>query len=471
MNKEVDNVNYENGILRQQLTNERKKQESLVLQCDEKIKYLKTEVDEMKRKHERLIKKNEKHQMKINEENKETIQKLKTKEAEIETANNVLIEVENKIFTYEEQIERHKKNLTKSESENRKLKDTNRNLEEKVILCQKDLSKEKTLFVELKRITDQQISELEAKSNKYLLQAEGQEVKIAELETTLRKQKEQIKTFKSDIDTKAELITKNSTLEKINKNLQGVLRFKDAKINHLQDENKNLKEQNERNVEKHLLPHELEYWETRVSSLEENLKVLTISLDTKISENQIVNAQIDTLRKENGHLQQLISLNENKTVPNSINSQPKVNTCNDLQQMVLETSLLGVTELENENDMLHNKIKEMQRDFMSSKGTLYDPTSDQKESSDNIREDPDTMSESGITKVSDIEGSVASSLIGDTDESLLAGGRLKRSSYSSFVDEFVQQEVEREQALLLRLQSRVRDFDTNCKHIIKYELT
>ena len=471
MNKEVDNVNYENGILRQQLTNERKKQESLVLQCDEKIKYLKTEVDEMKKKHERLIKKNEKHQMKINEENKETIQKLKTKEAEIETANNVLIEVENKIFTYEEQIERHKKNLTKSESENRKLKDTNRNLEEKVILCQKDLSKEKTLFVELKRITDQQISELEAKSNKYLLQAEGQEVKIAELETTLRKQKEQIKTFKSDIDTKAELITKNSTLEKINKNLQGVLKFKDAKINHLQDENKNLKEQNERNVEKHLLPHELEYWETRVSSLEENLKVLTISLDTKISENQFVNAQIDTLRKENGHLQQLISLNENKTVPNSINSQPKVNTCNDLQQMVLETSLLGVTELENENDMLHNKIKEMQRDFMSSKGTLYDPTSDQKESSDNIREDPDTMSESGITKVSDIEGSVASSLIGNTDESLLAGGRLKRSSYSSFVDEFVQQEVEREQALLLRLQSRVRDFDTNCKHIIKYELT
>ena len=471
MNKEVDNVNYENGILRQQLTNERKKQESLVLQCDEKIKHLKTEVDEMKRRHERLIKKNEKHQMKINEENKETIQKLKTKEAEIETANNVLIEVENKIFTYEEQIERHKKNLTKSESENRKLKDTNRNLEEKVILCQKDLSKEKTLFVELKRITDQQISELEASSNKYLLQAEGQEVKIAELETTLRKQKEQIKTFKSDIDTKAELITKNSTLEKINKNLQGVLRFKDAKINHLQDENKNLKEQNERNVEKHLLPHELEYWETRVSSLEENLKVLTISLDTKISENQIVNAQIDTLRKENGHLQQLISLNENKTVPNSINSQPKVNTCNDLQQMVLETSLLGVTELENENDMLHNKIKEMQRDFMSSKGTLYDPTSDQKESSDNIREDPDTMSESGITKVSDIEGLVASSLIGDTDESLLAGGRLKRSSYSSFVDEFVQQEVEREQALLLRLQSRVRDFDTNCKHIIKYELT
>ena len=471
MNKEVDNVNYENGILRQQLTNERKKQESLVLQCDEKIKHLKTEVDEMKRKHERLIKKNEKHQMKINEENKETIQKLKTKEAEIETANNVLIEVENKIFTYEEQIERHKKNLTKSESENRKLKDTNKNLEEKVILCQKDLSKEKTLFVELKRITDQQISELEAKSNKYLLQAEGQEVKIAELETTLRKQKEQIKTFKSDIDTKAELITKNSTLEKINKNLQGVLRFKDAKINHLQDENKNLKEQNERNVEKHLLPHELEYWETRVSSLEENLKVLTISLDTKISENQIVNAQIDTLRKENGHLQQLISLNENKTVPNSINSQPKVNTCNDLQQMVLETSLLGVTELENQNDMLHNKIKEMQRDFMSSKGTLYDPTSDQKEPSDNIREDPDTMSESGITKVSDIEGSVASSLIGDTDESLLAGGRLKRSSYSSFVDEFVQQEVEREQALLLRLQSRVRDFDTNYKHIIKYELT
>ena len=471
MNKEVDNVNYENGILRQQLTNERKKQESLVLQCDEKIKYLKTEVDEMKKKHERLIKKNEKHQMKINEENKETIQKLKTKEAEVETANNVLIEVENKIFTCEEQIERHKKNLTKSESENRKLKDTNRNLEEKVILCQKDLSKEKTLFVELKRITDQQISELEAKSNKYLLQAEGQEVKIAELETTLRKQKEQIKTFKSDIDTKAELITKNSTLEKINKNLQGVLRFKDAKINHLQDENKNLKEQNERNAEKHLLPHELEYWETRVSSLEENLKVLTINLDTKISENQIVNAQIDTLRKENGHLQQLISLNENKTVPNSINSQPKVNTCNDLQQMVLETSLLGVTELENENDMLHNKIKEMQRDFMSSKGTLYDPTSDQKEPSDNIREDPDTMSESGITKVSDIEGSVASSLIGDTDESLLAGGRLKRSSYSSFVDEFVQQEVEREQALLLRLQSRVRDFDTNCKHIIKYELT
>ena len=471
MNKEVDNVNYENGILRQQLTNERNKQESLVLQCDEKIKYLKTEVDEMKKEHERLIKKNEKHQMKINEENKETIQKLKTKEAEVETANNVLIEVENKIFTYEEQIERHKKNLTKSESENRKLKDTNKNLEEKVILCQKDLSKEKTLFVELKRITDQQISELEAKSNKYLLQAEGQEVKIAELETTLRKQKEQIKTFKSDIDTKAELITKNSTLEKINKNLQGVLRFKDAKINHLQDENKNLKEQNERNVEKHLLPHELEYWETRVSSLEENLKVLTISLDTKISENQIVNAQIDTLRKENGHLQQLISLNENKTVPNSINSQPKVNTCNDLQQMVLETSLLGVTELENENDMLHNKIKEMQRDFMSSKGTLYDPTSDQKEPSDNIREDPDTMSESGITKVSDIEGSVASSLIGDTDESLLAGGRLKRSSYSSFVDEFVQQEVEREQALLLRLQSRVRDFDTNCKHIIKYELT
>lgn len=471
MNKEVDNVNYENGILRQQLTNERKKQESLVLQCDEKMKYLKTEVDEMKKKHERLIKKNEKHQMKINEENKETIQKLKTKEAEVETANNVLIEVENKIFTYEEQIERHKKNLTKSESENRKLKDTNRNLEEKVILCQKDLSKEKTLFVELKRITDQQISELEAKSNKYLLQAEGQEVKIAELETTLRKQKEQIKTFKSDIDTKAELITKNSTLEKINKNLQGVLRFKDAKINHLQDENKNLKEQNERNAEKHLLPHELEYWETRVSSLEENLKVLTINLDTKISENQIVNAQIDTLRKENGHLQQLISLNENKTVPNSINAQPKVNTCNDLQQMVLETSLLGVTELENENDMLHNKIKEMQRDFMSSKGTLYDPTSDQKEPSDNIREDPDTMSESGITKVSDIEGSVASSLIGDTDESLLAGGRLKRSSYSSFVDEFVQQEVEREQALLLRLQSRVRDFDTNCKHIIKYELT
>lgn len=471
MNKEVDNVNYENGILRQQLTNERKKQESLVLQCDEKIKYLKTEVDEMKKKHERLIKKNEKHQMKINEENKETIQKLKTKEAEIETANNVLIEVENKIFTYEEEIERHKKNLTKSESENRKLKDTNRNLEEKVILCQKDLSKEKTLFVELKRITDQQISELEAKSNKYLLQAEGQEVKIAELETTLRKQKEQIKTFKSDIDTKAELITKNSTLEKINKNLQGVLRFKDAKINHLQDENKNLKEQNERNAEKQLLPHELEYWETRVSSLEENLKVLTINLDTKISENQIVNAQIDTLRKENGHLQQLISLNENKTVPNSINSQPKVNTCNDLQQMVLETSLLGVTELENENDMLHNKIKEMQRDFMSSKGTLYDPTSDQKEPSDNIREDPDTMSESGITKVSNIEGSVASSVIGDTDESLLAGGRLRRSSYSSFVDEFVQQEVEREQALLLRLQSRVRDFDTNCKHIIKYELT
>ena len=471
MNKEVDNVNYENGILRQQLTNERKKQESLVLQCDEKIKYLKTEVDEMKRKHERLIKKNEKHQMKVNEENKETIQKLKTKEAEIETANNVLIEVENKIFTYEEQIERHKKNLTKSESENRKLKDTNRNLEEKVILCQKDLSKEKTLFVELKRITDQQISELEAKSNKYLLQAEGQEVKIAELETTLRKQKEQIKTFKSDIDTKAELITKNSTLEKINKNLQGVLRFKDAKINHLQDENKNLKEQNERNAEKQLLPHELEYWETRVSSLEENLKVLTISLDTKISENQIVNAQIDTLRKENGHLQQLISLNENKTVPNSINAQRKVNTCNDLQQMVLETSLLGVTELENENDMLHNKIKEMQRDFMSSKGTLYDPTSDQKEPSDNIREDPDTMSESGITKVSNIEGSVASSVIGDTDESLLAGGRLRRSSYSSFVDEFVQQEVEREQALLLRLQSRVRDFDTNCKHIIKYELT
>ena len=471
MNKEVDNVNYENGILRQQLTNERKKQESLVLQCDEKMKYLKTEVDEMKKKHERLIKKNEKHQMKINEENKETIQKLKTKEAEVETVNNVLIEVENKIFTYEEQIERHKKNLTKSESENRKLKDTNRNLEEKVILCQKDLSKEKTLFVELKRITDQQISELEAKSNKYLLQAEGQEVKIAELETTLRKQKEQIKTFKSDIDTKAELITKNSTLEKINKNLQGVLRFKDAKINHLQDENKNLKEQNERNAEKHLLPHELEYWETRVSSLEENLKVLTINLDTKISENQIVNAQIDTLRKENGHLQQLISLNENKTVPNSINAQPKVNTCNDLQQMILETSLLGVTELENENDMLHNKIKEMQRDFMSSKGTLYDPTSDQKEPSDNIREDPDTMSESGITKVSDIEGSVASSLIGDTDESLLAGGRLERSSYSSFVDEFVQQEVEREQALLLRLQSRVRDFDTNCKHIIKYELT
>ena len=471
MNKEVDNLNYENGILRQQLTNERKKQESLVLQCDEKIKYLKTEVDEMKKKHERLIKKNEKHQMKINEENKETIQKLKTKEAEVETANNVLIEVENKIFTYEEQIERHKKNLTKSESENRKLKDTNRNLEEKVILCQKDLSKEKTLFVELKRIADQQISELEAKSNKYLLQAEGQEVKIAELETTLRKQKEQIKTFKSDIDTKAELITKNSTLEKINKNLQGVLRFKDAKINHLQDENKNLKEQNERNAEKHLLPHELEYWETRVSSLEENLKVLTINLDTKISENQIVNAQIDTLRKENGHLQQLISLNENKTVSNSINAQPKVSTCNDLQQMVLETSLLGVTELENENDMLHNKIKEMQRDFMSSKGTLYDPTSDQKEPSDNIREDPDTMSESGITKVSDIEGSVASSLIGDTDESLLAGGRLKRSSYSSFVDEFVQQEVEREQALLLRLQSRVRDFDTNCKHIIKYELT
>ena len=471
MNKEVDNVNYENGILRQQLTNERKKQESLVLQCDEKIKYLKTEVDEMKKKHERLIKKNEKHQMKINEENKETIQKLKTKEAEIETANNVLIEVENKIFTYEEEIERHKKNLTKSESENRKLKDTNRNLEEKVILCQKDLSKEKTLFVELKRITDQQISELEAKSNKYLLQAEGQEVKIAELETTLRKQKEQIKTFKSDIDTKAELITKNSTLEKINKNLQGVLRFKDAKINHLQDENKNLKEQNERNAEKQLLPHELEYWETRVSSLEENLKVLTINLDTKISENQIVNAQIDTLRKENGHLQQLISLNENKTVPNSINAQRKVNTCNDLQQMVLETSLLGVTELENENDMLHNKIKEMQRDFMSSKGTLYDPTSDQKEPSDNIREDPDTMSESGITKVSNIEGSVASSVIGDTDESLLAGGRLRRSSYSSFVDEFVQQEVEREQALLLRLQSRVRDFDTNCKHIIKYELT
>lgn len=471
MNKEVDNVSYENGILRQQLTNERKKQESLVLQCDEKMKYLKTEVDEMKKKHERLIKKNEKHQMKINEENKETIQKLKTKEAEVETVNNVLIEVENKIFTYEEQIERHKKNLTKSESENRKLKDTNRNLEEKVILCQKDLSKEKTLFVELKRITDQQISELEAKSNKYLLQAEGQEVKIAELETTLRKQKEQIKTFKSDIDTKAELITKNSTLEKINKNLQGVLKFKDAKINHLQDENKNLKEQNERNAEKHLLPHELEYWETRVSSLEENLKVLTINLDTKISENQIVNAQIDTLRKENGHLQQLISLNENKTVPNSINAQPKVNTCNDLQQMVLETSLLGVTELENENDMLHNKIKEMQRDFMSSKGTLYDPTSDQKEPSDNIREDPDTMSESGITKVSDIEGSVASSLIGDTDELLLAGGRLERFSYSSFVDEFVQQEVEREQALLLRLQSRVRDFDTNCKHIIKYELT
>ena len=464
MNKEVDNVNYENGILRQQLTNERKKQESLVVKCDEKIKYLKTEVDEMKKKHERLIKKNEKHQMKMNEENKETIQKLKTKEAEVETLNNVLIEVENKIYTYEEQIERYKKNLTKSESENRKLKDTNRNLEEQVVLCQKDLSKEKTLFVELKRKTDQQISELEAKSNKYLLQAEGQEVKIGELETTLHQQKEKIKTFKSDLDTKAELTSKNSTLEKINKNLQDVLRFKDTKINHLQDENKNLKEQNERNAEKHFLPHELEYWETRVSSLEENLKVLTINLDTKISENQIANAQIDTLRKENGDLQRLILLNENKTVSNSRNTQGKVNT--GLQQIVLETSLLGVTELENENDMLHNKIKEMQRDFMSSKGTLYDPATDQKEPSDNTRVDRDTMSESGITKVSDIEGSFVSSLIGGTDESLLAGGRLKRSSYSSLVDEFVQQEVEREQALLLRLQSRVRDFDTQCKHII-----
>ena len=468
MNKEVDNVNYENGILRQQLTNERKKQESLVVQCDEKIKYLKTEVDEMKKKHERLIKKNEKHQMKMSDENKETIQKLRTKEAEVETINNVLIEVENKIFTYEEQIERYKKSLTKSEMENRKLKDTKRNLEEQVVLCQKNLSEEKTLFVELKRKTDQQISELEAKSNKYLLQAEGQEMKIGELETTLHQQKEQIKTFKSDIDTKAELTNKNSTLEKINKNLQDVLRFKDTKINHLQDENKNLKKQNERNAEKHLLPHELEYWETRVSSLEENVKVLTINLDTKISENQIANAQIDTLREENGCLQHLILLNENKTVSNR-NTQGKVNT--DLQQMVLETSLLGVTELENENDMLHNKIKEMQRDFMSSKGTIYDPTTDQKEPSDNTRVDRDTMSESGITKVSDIEGSVMSSLIGGTDESLLVGGCLKRSSYSSLVDEFVQQEVEREQALLLRLQSRVRDFDTKCKHIIKYELT
>jgi len=433
--KTIENTNRQVGILRQQLTNERTNHKAAMNQYNFEISKLKDEVADMRKKHERLLKKTEKFQTKKNDEKETLSTKINSLERENHSLKEALELYKQDRAEYQTQLEEYKTTINSNQALTEKID----HLRNQNSTYEFDINRQKQIYSNMEINTAKQIAQLKqelrtCKENFDHLKKSCVDSKIKkELEVELQQEKY----------NKNEALSKLVTLEKINQNLQDVLSMKDKKIKQLNLSCNNLdsslrlnaevleKEHKKKNEQ--LASENVTYWENRVTRLENSLKEATETLDSKISEIQVCNSQMDTLRMENDHLKALIGHQKNAVQ----------------RENIVENSILGVTALETENNQLHLKLKELQQELASSQGTRYENRSQ------------------SISLSSDVS-SVSSSMENLNIEALQQ--TLPRDEIS-IVQEFIERENAREVVLGMKLKGRINDFDRKCQQMMNHQVS